>query len=270
MFASCCSSCWFCSFVLFVLFILFVSFALFSLCLLCLLCLLDQHQDRIRTERLAEQISHNMFMARAFVVSFGCFAVADDVNAVIADMGDALGAQVVNDLEASQSVLSSSDIMKSMSRLPPPASPFIAQKLDPGHDDVAEMCDRDFTLDCPQHFVSIGPIRGGSTAYCAADSTYAGPCDSDVYNFDAYSRSAKARWSNMCLANWPCVECERDYQSPCPREWIRASGARVCSPPSHYTGPCSGAVDFAFFNKAMLAEWSSRCAGYWECSHAVL
>ena len=210
--------------------------------------------------------SQTMLATRAFVCLLGCTAVADDALGVISDMGDMLAQHVVNDIPVSQSIVTASNIMKSMSRLPPPASPFIAAKLDPSHDDVADTCDHDYSSDCPEHFVSIGSILGGSTSYCASDSTYAGPCDSDVFNFAAYSPTAKARWSSMCLTNWPCNECERDFQSPCPQEWRRATGARKCAPPSHYAGPCSGTVDFAFYNRAMLSEWSSRCGAYWECA----
>ena len=207
-----------------------------------------------------------MFVARAFVLVLGCSAVADDPNSAIADIGEVLAAHVVNDIPVSQSIVTASNIMKSMARLPAPASPFTEAKLDPGSDTVADMCDHDYSADCPEHFVSIGSILGGSTSYCAADSTYAGPCDSDVFNFAAYSASAKMRWSSMCLASWPCIDCERDFQSPCPKDWLRESGAQLCSPPSHYAGPCGGTVDFSFYNRAMLSDWSSRCGAYWECA----
>jgi CPW-WPC domain-containing protein len=177
-----------------------------------------------------------------------------------------LGQHVVNDLPVSQSMVTASNIMKALSRLPAPTSPFIESKLDLKQVALDGTCDHDYTVDCPEQFVSIGAIFGGSTSYCAADSTYAGPCDSDVYNFAAYSKHAKARWSSMCLASWPCMECERDFQSPCPRDWLRAAGAQKCTPPSHYTGPCGGTVDFAFYNRAMLSEWSLRCGAYWECA----
>jgi len=196
----------------------------------------------------------------------GCSAASDDGLNAIADIGEVLGQHVVNDLPVSQSMVTASNIMKAMSRLPAPASPFIESKLDPNQDALVGTCDRDYIVDCPEHFVSIGAIFGGSASYCAADSTYAGPCDSDVFNFASYSQHAKARWSSMCLASWPCMECERDFQSPCPRDWLRAAGAQKCTPPSHYTGLCGGTVDFAFYNRAMLSEWSSRCGAYWECA----
>ena len=204
-----------------------------------------------------------MLVHRSFVFLLGCVAVADDAPGVISDIGDVFGEHVVNDVPMSQSVVAASNIMKSMSRLPPPVSPFAVARLDPSLDDT---CDRDYDQDCPQSFVSIGSIFGGATSYCAADTTYAGPCDSDVFNFDSYSHSAKSRWSSLCLANWPCRECTRDFQSPCPSGWGRGSGARTCTSPSQYSGPCSGTVDFAFYNKDMLSEWSSQCGAYWECA----
>jgi CPW-WPC domain-containing protein len=227
--------------------------------------ILDQERD-FDSRNVSTTACHTMLAVRAFAFVLGCSAFADDASSAIADIGEVLGQHVVNDLPVSQSMVTASNIMKAMSRLPAPASPFIESKLDPSHDAVVGTCDPDYTVDCPQHFVSIGSIFGGSASYCAADSTYAGPCDSDVFNFATYSKQAKARWSSMCLASWPCMECERDFQSPCPRDWLRAAGAQKCTPPSYYTGPCGGTVDFAFYNRAMLSEWSSRCGAFWECA----
>ena len=204
-----------------------------------------------------------MIAARSVALLLGCIAVAEESLGVVSDMGDVLAEHVVNDIPMSASVAAASGIVKSISRLPPPASPFFVAKLDPTLDNT---CDRDYSLDCPQNFVSIGSIFGGSTSYCAAQAAYDGPCDSDVFNFDGYSHTAKARWSMMCLANWPCRECARDFQSPCPRGWARGAGVRTCASPSQYTGPCRGTVDFAFYNKAMLSEWSSQCGAYLECA----
>ena len=78
-----------------------------------------------------------MFVARAFVLVLGCSAVADDPNSAIADIGEVLAAHVVNDIPVSQSIVTASNIMKSMARLPAPASPFTEAKLDPGSDNVA-------------------------------------------------------------------------------------------------------------------------------------
>jgi CPW-WPC domain-containing protein len=204
-----------------------------------------------------------MRAAHSFAFLLLCGACADDAPSVLSDIGDVLAEHVVNDMPTSESVAAASNVMQSMARLPGPGSPFIVATLDPSLDNT---CDRDYNSDCPQEFVSVGPIFGGSTSYCAAETTYAGPCDSDVFNFDGYSPSAKARWSSMCLANWPCKECVRDAQSPCPRGWGRGSGVRTCTSPSHYTGPCRGTADFAFYNQAMLSEWSSHCDAYWECA----
>ena len=200
---------------------------------------------------------------RFFAFLFVCIAAADDAPSVISDIGDVLAEHVVNDMTTIESVAAASNVMKSMARLPAPPSPFTLATLDPSLDNT---CDRDYSSDCPQYSVSIGSIFGGSTSYCAAATTYAGPCDSDVFNFDGYSHSAKARWSSMCLANWPCKECVLDFQSPCPSEWSRGIGARTCTSPPHYTGLCRGTVDFAFYNQAMLLEWSSHCGAYWECA----
>ena len=203
-----------------------------------------------------------MLAARFFVLLVGCTAVTDDAAGVLADIGDVLGGHIVNPIPTHPSVAVGSAIMRSMSRLPPPASPLIAAKLDPR---LHGTCDRDYSLDCPQQFVSVGSVFGGTTLYCAANNSYDGPCGGDVFNFDSYSIAARARWSSMCLADWPCKECDRDFQSPCPREWAVAPGARACTPPQQYIGPCVGMVDFEFYNKAMLSEWSSKCGAYWGC-----
>merc|ERR1712039_1005920 len=73
-------------------------------------------------------------------------------------------------------------------------------------------CDRDYSAKCPAGFMIVGPIQGGTQQYCAAGTRYNGPCDSEAYNFDSMSSSAKERWSELCLAFWPCIRCSRNYQ----------------------------------------------------------
>ena len=47
---------------------------------------------------------------------------------------------------------------------------------------------------------------------------YAGPCASEAHSFDGMSAKGRARWSKLCQAKWPCVECaQRDYQAVCPK-----------------------------------------------------
>ena len=82
-----------------------------------------------------------------------------------------------------------------------------------------------------------GPISTPSFFHCS------------TWRFDSYSIAAKTRWSSMCLADWPCRECDRNFQLPCPREWGRAPGTQACTPPQQYTCPCVGTVDFTFYKK---------------------
>lgn len=65
-------------------------------------------------------------------------------------------------------------------------------------------CDRDYKALCPMGFVSIGAVHGGKEEYCVASSLYEGPCRSDAYVFESMTPRAKARWSSLCHAFWPC------------------------------------------------------------------
>ena len=60
---------------------------------------------------------------------------------------------------------------------------------------------------------SVGAIFGGDAEYCAAGPTYFGPCVSEPTSFAGMSDAAKARWSAMCQAVWPCVGARRQSAS---------------------------------------------------------
>jgi len=152
-----------------------------------------------------------------------------------------------------------SDIVKGIASVEAPAKAPAA--LDP-RPIIYGSCDRD-TSGCPLGWENVGAIYDGATSYCAAGSSYFGPCISEAASFDGKSDAAKARWSASCQAVWPCVVCERDFGAACPAGWS-ASGTS-CSPPSSYSGPC-GASDFAGYNKAMREMWSSQCGAFWACA----
>ena len=76
--------------------------------------------------------------------------------------------------------------------------------------DEASHCDADFSQACPTGFVA-------GASGCVPTSAYQGPCASEVRSFDGLSDAAKARWSSLCLAQWPCVECDRDFSASCPK-----------------------------------------------------
>ena len=54
-------------------------------------------------------------------------------------------------------------------------------------------------------FVNVGRVHDGPEEYCAAGSMYEGPCAGDSYFFQNMTAGAKARWSTLCRAFWPCV-----------------------------------------------------------------
>ena len=146
------------------------------------------------------------------------------------------------------------DALKGLGRYPGPTqSPAVVAFDAPSH------CDIDFSQACPTGFVA------GSSG-CVPTSAYQGPCAGDVRSFDGLSDAAKARWSSLCLASWPCVDCDRDFAAACPKGWAAVGGQpRSCQAPSQYVGPCADVADFDGFNAAMLSQWSTSCGAFWEC-----
>ena len=101
---------------------------------------------------------------------------------------------------------------------------------------------------------------------CLPEEEYLGACDKGV-SFRNMSIGAKKRFSQICGAAWPCVECERDFGEPCPQDWeLAQSEAWKCKPKAEYGGPCSGIVSFDGFTRAMLLDWQGRCSAYWACA----
>ena len=138
-------------------------------------------------------------------------------------------------------------------------------ELDPLAGGAFDVCDPDYSEPCPASFVNVGSLQGGARQHCAPSDSYVGPCAGEARSFSGLSASAKARWSALCLANWPCVGCSRDFTDPCPAGWSLTSGS-VCGPPASYSGSCGGSVDFSGFSPAMLARWSSDCGAFWPCA----
>ena len=147
--------------------------------------------------------------------------------------------------------------IKALGRYPGPTqSPAIVALDEPSH------CDTDFSQACPTGFVA------GSSG-CVPTSAYEGPCAGEVRSFDGLTDAAKARWSSLCLARWPCVDCDRDFAAACPKGWAAVDGQpRSCQAPSQYVGPCADMADFDGFNAAMLSQWSTACGAFWECKRA--
>ena len=149
-----------------------------------------------------------------------------------------------------------SSAMKELGRYPGPISRAQGPAVDPVALDESWHCEIDFSQACPSGFVA------GSSG-CVPTSAYQGPCASDVRSFDGLSDAAKARWSSLCLASWPCVDCDRDFSSACPKGWASVDGQ--CEAPGHYVGPCADVAGFDGFNAAMLSQWSTACGAFWEC-----
>lgn len=156
---------------------------------------------------------------------------------------------------------SASKIVRAMAHMPAPDVQAQQQRADPQQ--APATCDRDYSAMCPEQFENIGPVKDGDTQYCTGGSDYKGPCDG-AFSFDGMAPSAKARWSEMCLSNWPCTRCTRDYRIPCPEGW-RHREHGVCVPSTDYFGPCKDMLDFGSYNEAMREVWSNQCGAYWKC-----
>ena len=183
---------------------------------------------------------------------------------VLESLGEVFGGAPVADVPANSAAEEASALVAQLSRLPAPDAPYARSRIDPHPTGDVAACDRDYALECPSGFVGVGAILGGSSKYCAPGSAYGGPCDGDVFDFSTYTVQGKARWSLMCQANWPCIQCERDYSAPCPRGWTKSGGERTCVPGESYAGSCKGAVDFSFYNSEMLSQWSASCGAFWD------
>lgn len=178
-----------------------------------------------------------------------------------ADAGsDALG--LLQDLAPSASTSGSiadggaASAMKALGRYPGPSQRSVDEFV---LAEVPSHCDTDYSQACPTGFVA-------GASGCAPTSAYQGPCSGEVRSFDGLSDAAKARWSALCLAQWPCVECDRNFAAACPKGWSAVDGkTRSCQAPSEYVGPCADVADFDGFNGAMLSQWSTACGAFWEC-----
>ena len=151
--------------------------------------------------------------------------------------------------------------MRGLARTRIPASLTQEQLEDPISSFGAAACNRDYNATCPDKCVAIP-----QTDRCVADSQYAGPCASELYTFQGMSLRAKGRWSDQCLAFWPCVHLDRDYRGSCPYGWvvIIVSGV-TCQAPPGYNGPCKVTASVLGWNREMLRRWSSERGAFWPC-----
>jgi len=190
----------------------------------------------------------------------GSAAGAPGAAASIGEMMSSLPVQVAPD---TQSLGNAREIIKGLEKMPPPGA-VLVERIDPvvaGEDS----CVRDSEDSCPEGWVNVGPIKGGSTEYCHAGSQYHGPCADELQAFAEMSSTAKKRWSKGCQAFFPCKSCKFDYQSACPETWSSVGSGSKCTPTAH-SGPCRGDANFDGYNAAMLEAWSDKCGAHWKCS----
>jgi len=168
-----------------------------------------------------------------------------------------------------KSIDDASSIIKGIAQVPAPTRAVEDHLVGP-QPMAADSCERDYTS-CPDEFVNIGPAFGGSTELCAATSSYVGPC-MEAYSFGSMTVTAKARWSSLCQAYFPCRVAASDAASLragssasalCPEGWKHIEGELKCSSPSTYSGPCRGTMDFTGYNLNMLKKWSGKCGAVW-------
>ena len=105
-----------------------------------------------------------------------------------------------------------SNLIRGLSRVPAPPG-LQTLRIDPISSYGAGACQRDYNATCPQQFVVLG-----QTDKCVAGPRYAGPCASEAYTFTSMPDTAKARWSDQCLAKWPCISCVSVCLCVCVRE----------------------------------------------------
>jgi len=158
-----------------------------------------------------------------------------------------------------------STVIRELSKWQLPSVSFGDDRIDPSPPSHIYSCDRNYSLPCPQGFVMLSGMDGWREAKCIAPMAYQGPCSGRATSFEGMSVEAKIRWSQMCGAVWPCIECTRNYSNVCPRGWQRTGDDLTCAPSTRYTGPCRAPVSFEGYNIKMLEEWSSACGAYLTC-----
>ena len=203
-----------------------------------------------------------MVLPVLFVLFFGpaCFATASRSRRSPLDtIGEIMRSASVDSVPDTTKFDAYSNLIRGLSRVPAPSG-LQTSRADPISSYGAGACQRDYNATCPQQFVVLG-----QTGQCVAGPRYAGPCASEAYTFTSMSETAKSRWSDQCLAKWPCISCDRAYQG-CPMGWASVNiQDSSCAPSPGYSGPCKGTAVFAGYNKVMLDQWSSECGAFWPC-----
>merc|ERR1719188_2229681 len=153
-----------------------------------------------------------------FTRSQTSLAITAKSSPVVDILGSSLADQVISVVPDTSQYDESAQVIKGIAQVPAPKPFFNARLLDP-QVQRASSCARDFRSKCPEGFVNIGTVKGGAIEYCRAMIGFETPCNDEVYQFSSMTIAEKNRWSDQCLAFWPCNQCVKDYKEPCPRDW---------------------------------------------------
>ncbi|UKJ89784.2 hypothetical protein MACJ_003038 [Theileria orientalis] len=128
------------------------------------------------------------------------------------------------------------------------------------HVSTIDNCQRDYSKPCPLQF-SHEVLEDGSHK-CIFPKFYSGPCLGQDLIYKEMGNDEKIQWSKNCMADWPCVLCNRNYSMYCP-------GGFECKSLNSYSGPCKEETyNFIDYNIAMQKDWSRTCKSYWPCSNS--
>nr|PVC52225.1 hypothetical protein MACL_00000938 [Theileria orientalis] len=156
-----------------------------------------------------------------------------------------------------------SQILDELSEIEPPS------RIEPPRHDIETLtkvehvattdnCQRDYSKPCPLQFTH--ELLEDGSHKCVFPKFYSGPCLGQDLIYKEMGNDEKVQWSKNCMANWPCVFCNRIYSLYCP-------GGFECKALNSYSGPCKEETyNFIDYNIAMQKDWSRMCKSYWPCS----
>ncbi|UKK02779.2 hypothetical protein MACK_002876 [Theileria orientalis] len=157
------------------------------------------------------------------------------------------------------------EILDELAEIQPP------NRTEPPRDDIESLtkvehlstfdnCQRDYSKPCPLQFGH--ELLDDGSHKCVFPKFYSGPCRGQDLIYKEMGKDEKIQWSKNCMANWPCVLCNRNYSLYCP-------GGFECKSLNSYSGPCKEETyNFIDYNIAMQKDWSRMCKSYWPCSNS--
>eukprot|EP00914_Ancora_sagittata_P009683 GHVO01018413.1.p3 GENE.GHVO01018413.1~~GHVO01018413.1.p3 ORF type:complete len:154 (-),score=34.30 GHVO01018413.1:1479-1940(-) len=90
-------------------------------------------------------------------------------------------------------------------------------RCDPRLMEEVDACVREYDIPCPVSFTLLSGISN-EDLQCAPNDAYDGPCTHPFTHINM-TQSAKKRWSNECMAWWPCARDTCRPTGTCPGEW---------------------------------------------------